>query len=131
MKTIWRLTASFLMLATLLTQWGTANAQSADVQFFPETGHSVRGDFLRFYKNVQDPTLIFGYPITERITSKDGKTVQYFQRARFELLPELPENQRIQLTPLGQATYQADRQLTLNNSAGCDLFPIWESHFAI
>jgi hypothetical protein len=123
MKTIWRLAASFLMTATLLTPWGTAKAQSADVQFFPETGHSVRGDFLRFYKSVQDPTLIFGYPITERITSKDGKTVQYFQRARFELLPELPENQRIQLTPLGQATYQADRQLTLNNSAGCDLFP--------
>lgn len=123
MNTTWRIAASFLILAMLLTQWGTVNAQSADVQFFPETGHSVRGDFLRFYKSVQDPTLIFGYPITERITSKDGKTVQYFQRARFELVPELPENERVQLTPLGQATYQADRQLTLNNSAGCDAFP--------
>jgi hypothetical protein len=123
MKTIWRLAASILILAILLTQWGKAKAQSADVQFFPETGHSVRGDFFRFYKSVQNPTLIFGYPITERITSKDGKTVQYFQRARFELIPELQENQRVQLTPLGQATYQADRQLTLNNSAGCDSFP--------
>lgn len=123
MKPIWRLAASILILALLLTQWGTAHAQSADAQFFPETGHSVRGDFLRFYKSVQSPTLIFGYPITERITSKDGKTVQYFQRARFELLPELPESQRVQLTSLGQATYQTGRQLTLNNSAGCDSFP--------
>jgi hypothetical protein len=123
MKTIWRLATSLLLLATLLTPWGQANAQSADVQFFPETGHSVRGDFLRFYKSVQNPTLIFGYPITERISSRDGKTVQYFQRARFELLPELPESQRVQLTPLGQATYQTGRQLTLSNSAGCDSFP--------
>jgi hypothetical protein len=123
MKPIWRLAASILLLAILVTQWGTANAQSTDVQFFPETGHSVRGDFLRFYKSVQNPILIFGYPITERMTSKDGKTVQYFQRARFELLPELPESRRVQLTALGPATYQTGRQLTLNNSAGCDSFP--------
>jgi hypothetical protein len=123
MKPIWRLAASILILAILLIPLGQASAQSADVQFFPETGHSVRGDFLRFYKSVQSPTLIFGYPITERITSKNGQTVQYFQRARFELLPELPESQRVQLTSLGRATYQTGRQLTLNNSAGCDSFP--------
>lgn len=122
MKTNWRLAASILLLAILLTPWGTVNAQSTDVQYFPETGHSVRGDFLRFYKSVQDATLVFGYPITELITSKDGKTVQYFQRARFELFPERPENQRVQLTSLGQVTYRAGRQLTLNNSAGCDSF---------
>ena len=122
MKSNWRLAAPLLLLAIVLTSWGTAKAQSADVQFFPETGHSVRGDFLRFYKSVHDPMLVFGYPITERISSKDGKTVQYFQRARFELIPENPENQRVQLTPLGQATYQTGRQLTLNNSAGCNSF---------
>jgi hypothetical protein len=122
MKTNWRLAAPLLLFAMLLTSWGTANAQSADVQFFPETGHSVRGDFLLFYQSVRDPMLVFGYPITERITSKDGKTVQYFQRARFELLPERAENQRVQLTPLGQVTYQTGRQLTIN-SAGCDSFP--------
>lgn len=122
MRAIWRLAASLLIIATLLTQRGRANAQSADVQFFPETGHSVRGDFLRFYQSVRDATLVFGYPITELMTSKDGKTVQYFQRARFELLPELPESQRVQLTSLGLVTYQAGQQLTLNNSAGCDSF---------
>jgi len=122
MKAIWRLTASFLVLTILLTQRGTAGAQSADVQFFPETGHNVSGDFLHFYKSVRDPRLIFGYPITEQITSKDGKTVQYFQRARFESRTDLPEAQRVQLTSLGQATYQRREQVVLNNSAGCESF---------
>lgn len=118
MKAIWRLATPFLVLTLLLTQWGTANAQSVDIQFFPETGHNVKGDFLRFYKSVRDPRLLFGYPITEQMTSKDGKTVQYFQRARFELLG--PQN--VQLAPLGQATYQKQQQVILNNSAGCELF---------
>ncbi len=122
MKAIWQLAALFLVLTILLTSWGSASAQSADVQYFPETGHHVKGDFLRFYKSVSDPRLVFGYPITEQITSKDGKTVQYFQRARFELRPDLPENQQVQLTSVGQALYQPANQLKLGNTAGCDLF---------
>jgi hypothetical protein len=123
MKAIWRLTAAFLILTVLLTQGGYVRAQSADVQFFPETGHTIKGDFLRFYKSVPDPTLLFGYPITEQVTSQDGKTVQYFQRARFELRADLPASQRVQLTPLGQAAYKPQAQLSLDYSAGCDLFP--------
>ena len=122
MKAIWRLAALFLVLTILLTSRGTVQAQSADVQYFPETGHHVKGDFLRFYKSVHDPQLVFGYPITEQMTSKDGETVQYFQRARFETHTELPENQRVQLTPVGQALYQPSNQLKLGNTAGCDLF---------
>jgi len=122
MKAIWRLAALFLVLTVLLTPRGTVHAQSADVQYFPETGHHVKGDFLRFYKSVHDPQLVFGYPITEQMTSKDGETVQYFQRARFETHTELPENQRVQLTPVGQALYQPSNQLKLGNTAGCDLF---------
>src|SRR5512142_2607229 len=122
MKAIWRVAAAFLALTLLLTQWGPASAQSADVQFFPETGHNVKGDFLRFYKSVRDPKLLFGYPITEQMTSKDGKPVQYFQRARFELRVDLPESQRIQLTPVGRLTYKPGSQLSINNSAGCELF---------
>ena len=123
MNAVRRLTLAFLLLTMLLTEWGFARAQSAAAQFFPETGHHVRDDFLRFYKNVPDPKLVFGYPITEQITSKDGKTVQYFQRARFELRTDLPENQRVQLTPLGQALYQPAAQLKLSNAAGCEVFP--------
>jgi len=122
MKTIWRLVLPFLVVAVLLTQEGSADAQSADVQFFPETGHNVKGDFLRFYRSVPDPKLVFGYPITEQMVSKDGRTVQYFQRARFELRSDVPENQRVQLAFVGQASYQPADQLNINNTAGCDLF---------
>src|SRR5512138_2955480 len=121
MKAIWRLAASFLVPIILLTQWGTVNAQSTDVQFFPETGHIVKGDFLRFYKSVRDPKLLFGYPITEQITSKDGKTVQYFQRARFELTTSPA---KVQLTSLGRSLYKSgSQQLNINNSSGCETFP--------
>jgi hypothetical protein len=122
MKVARPLTVLFLLLAMLLLEHKSAFAQAATVEFFPETGHHIRGDFLRFYKSVADPRLVFGFPITEQIPSKDGKTVQYFQRARFELRTDLPEHQRVQLTSVGQALYQPADQLNLGNTAGCDLF---------
>jgi len=122
MKALRRLALPILVLTILLAAWGPAKAQSADTQYFPETGHNVRGDFLKFYKNARDPKLVFGYPITEQFTSKDGKTVQYFQRARFEVGSDLIRNPRVQLTLLGQATYKPGGQLNINNSSGCQLF---------
>lgn len=119
MRAARRFALSFLALTVLLTGVGSAQAQSADVRYFPETGHNVRGDFLQFYESARDPKLIYGYPITEQITSKDGKTVQYFQRARFELSTGTP---RVQLTSIGQAAYQPGGQLNINNSSGCQLF---------
>lgn len=108
----------------LLASGGTVSAQSSgDVQYFPETGHNVRGEFLRFYKNASNPLMVFGYPITEQLTSRDGKTVQYFQRARFELRADLPERQRVRLTPLGQTTYQSgSQQLNIDNPSACQTF---------
>ncbi len=123
MKATRQLAALFVLLATLLSEPGSAVAQSTTVQFFPETGHYVKGEFLQFYRIVPDPRLVFGYPITEQITSRDSKTVQYFQRARFELRQDLPENQRVQLTPVGQALYERADQLNLGNISGCELFP--------
>lgn len=122
MKAIWRVSLPLLFLIILLTPGKTVWAQSTDVQYFPETGHSIRGDFLRFYNSVREPRLVFGYPITEQITSKDGKTVQYFQRARFELRADQPVNQRVQLTSLGQIAYKPADQLKLTNTAGCEAF---------
>lgn len=110
---------SVLLFALLLTTQGTVHAQSTDVQFFAETGHSIRGTFLQFYKSAKNPQLVFGYPITEQMPSKDGKTVQYFQRARFELTA----TQSIQLTPLGTLTYQPKSPLTINNPNACDVYP--------
>lgn len=121
MNAVRRLALLFLLFILPLTVWGPAKAQSSDVLFFPETGHNVKGDFLRYYNSVRDPKLVFGYPITEQITSKDGKIVQYFQQARFELHDDLPD--RVQLTKVGQAAYlTGSQQLNLDNSQGCQLF---------
>lgn len=59
--------------------------------YFPQTGHSVKEAFLRFW-NQHGGLAAFGYPISEElpeISPADGKvyTVQYFERARFEWHP--------------------------------------------
>jgi len=107
-------------ICLLFTSWGAVKAQTSDVEYFAQTGHYVRGDFLRTYRSVSNPTLIFGYPLTEQFTSKDGQTVQYFQRARFELAPDLLQG--IRLTPIGRETYTPGRQLVINNPFACRSF---------
>jgi hypothetical protein len=79
--------------------------------------------FLQYYKAAKDPLLYYGYPITEQMVSKDGKAVQYFQRARFELL----SNQSIQLTQLGVLTYKPKGPWTINNPNACEAYPTGHS----
>jgi hypothetical protein len=122
MKAVRRFVAPFVVIAILLSSWVSVRAQSVDIQYFPETGHNIKGDFLQFYKSVKDPQLVFGYPITEQMSSRDGRTVQYFQRARFELRSDLPDRQRVQLTPLGAKSYEPGGQLNIDNPSGCQLF---------
>ncbi len=63
---------------------------------------------------------MYGYPITEEFTSKDGKKVQYFQRARFEYRADLPEGQRVQVTSLGSLTYISTGPLNVaTNTFAC------------
>ncbi len=54
--------------------------------FFPETGHHLAGEFLHHWLNNGSFT-IYGFPITDEL-KEDGRTVQYFERARLELWPE-------------------------------------------
>jgi hypothetical protein len=46
---------------------------------------------------------LFGYPISEEIYGENGwpYAVQYFQRARFEYHPELPDPYQVSLGLLG------------------------------
>jgi hypothetical protein len=99
--------------------WSPVQAQTPESEYFPQTGHNVRGEFLQYYRNAKNPTVVFGYPITEQFTNREGKTVQYFQRARFELDPVLG----VRLTPLGRETYSPGRQLLFNNPLACRSFP--------
>lgn len=116
MTTMRRLVGLITALTILLASRGIARAQSVDVKFFRQTGHNVRGEFLKFYNNTPDPNLVYGYPITEQFISRDGKTVQYFQRARFELT-----NSTVALTPIGQIPRQPGKPLEAKNPSACQL----------
>jgi hypothetical protein len=78
-----------LTLAATLT--GGANAQ-ANCQTFTETAKTVCGRFLDYWKT-NGGLAQQGFPISnplQEVSSTDGKsyTVQYFERAVFELHPE-------------------------------------------
>ncbi|MBL8090054.1 MAG: hypothetical protein JNJ43_06985 [Anaerolineales bacterium] len=118
-----RKSLSLLIAITLLTaSWGIVSAQTPDTKYFSETGHNVTGEFLTFYNNNPNATFLYGYPITEQFISKDGKTVQYFQRARFEYVAEKPAGQRVQLTLLGRQTYTSAGALNVDNPFACRLY---------
>jgi len=53
-------------------------------QYFDETGHNVGGAFLRYFVTFGGLD-IFGMPRTEELL-EDGRTVQYFQRAKLEFI---------------------------------------------
>jgi hypothetical protein len=74
------------LLLVLLVAWSlpAASAQTS-VRYFPQTGHYLRGAF-RFFWERNGGVPILGYPVTEEYYRRsDGRIVQYFERARFEL----------------------------------------------
>lgn len=63
------------------------------VFYFKETGHTLQGAFLTYWQS-HGGVAVFGFPKSEplqEVSPTDGKTyiVQYFERNRFELHPEL------------------------------------------
>ncbi|NWJ46913.1 MAG: hypothetical protein HXX08_13715 [Chloroflexi bacterium] len=69
------------------------STQAAEAsQYFPETGHTVSGKFLDYWRNNGGlPT--YGYPITDAQMETDPETgkqflTQWFERHRLELHPE-------------------------------------------
>ncbi|MCL5257113.1 MAG: hypothetical protein M1319_04875 [Chloroflexi bacterium] len=70
-----------------------------DVAYFPQTGHNVGYEFLKYWQE-HGGVQVFGLPLTDGV--KVGSySAQYFERARFEYHPELPEGQRVVLGKLG------------------------------
>jgi len=71
----------------------TLGSGQVSSQQFPQTGKSVQGNFLSYWQD-HGGLAQFGYPISDELQERsftDGKTytVQYFERARFELHPEI------------------------------------------
>jgi hypothetical protein len=80
----------------------TADAATGDRAFYAETGHTLGGAFKQFWKN-NGGLAIFGYPISEELR-ENGMTVQYFERARFELAGQ----GRVQLGHVGTELMNKD-----------------------
>lgn len=74
--------------------------------FFQETSHNLSGKLLQYWQSTGGLP-VYGYPISEQFTEvskSDGKayTVQYFQRNRLELHPEMAGTRfEVQLGLLG------------------------------
>jgi peptidoglycan/xylan/chitin deacetylase (PgdA/CDA1 family) len=69
-------------------------------QYFPQTGFDISGPFYRYWWRFGGLP-VFGFPISAQI-AHDDMTVQYFERARFELQPDTwAERYDIHLTRLG------------------------------
>jgi WD40 repeat protein len=96
------------LLASLVTaQPGAAQTSS---RTFPETGKTVRGTFLTYWQQ-HGGLAQQGYPISDELQERsatDGKsyTVQYFERAIFELHPENQPPYNVLLSLLGNFRYQ-------------------------
>jgi hypothetical protein len=60
----------------------------ANARFFPETNHSIWGEFRTFWEK-RGGLDIFGFPISEEFGENgNGRIVQLFERAKFEYWPE-------------------------------------------
>lgn len=95
-------------------QWLAGNPGGGR-RFFAESGHTLGGAFREFWER-KDGLVIFGYPISEELSEvgADGvaRTVQYFERARFELHPEFAFTPAaIQLGHLGRQALAARGEL--------------------
>jgi hypothetical protein len=73
-----------LALALALLLGGLPAARAQDARYFPETGHTLRGQFRSFWEQ-NGALATFGFPITEEYAGSNGRLVQWFERARFEL----------------------------------------------
>jgi len=75
--------AVLLMLGALPPAAGQAQAGKV---YFPQTGHYLGGAFRSFWEG-RGGLAIFGYPVSEEFLQKsDGRVVQYFERARLEVV---------------------------------------------
>jgi len=82
-----------------------------DKRYYPETQHVIAGSFKQYWEQKGGVTQ-FGFPISEEVV-ENGKTVQYFQRARLEFNPSgiAPED-RVQIGLLGIEVLKARGWLT-------------------
>jgi uncharacterized protein len=123
----------FVMALVALPLSGvTPSAAQASSRFFRETGKTVSGKFYQYWLG-HGQLAQQGYPISNQMNERsdtDGKTytVQYFERAVFELHPELKAPNDVLLSLLGNFLYSQKYPAgapgqQANTNAGSVVFP--------
>lgn len=107
---VFRLLAVFVMLLLAIPALGGSKAYAQGSRTFPETGKTVQGQFLAYW-NEHGGLAQQGFPISNEMQERsdtDGKTytVQYFERAVFEMHPELTTANKVLLSLLGNFLYK-------------------------
>jgi peptidoglycan/xylan/chitin deacetylase (PgdA/CDA1 family) len=83
-------------------------ASTANCDYYPETGHSLCYGFRDWWRSHGGLTIL-GYPISDEF-SENGRTVQYFERARFEWHPENAPPWNVLLAHYGRIAWETHRQ---------------------
>ncbi len=99
---------SAAIVGALVAGWllqGTASASPISYPieggyYFGQTGHTVTDKFWDFYQS-KGGLQIFGYPISEPLQER-GITVQYFERARLELIQPPGSDAFVRVADLGR-----------------------------
>ncbi len=112
-QSITRLLAIFSLLALVISTFATGPGPSlaqGDSRTFPETGKTVQGRFLAYW-TANGALAQQGFPLSEEMQEKsdtDGKTytVQYFERAVFELHADNQPPNDVLLQLLGVFRYK-------------------------
>lgn len=128
----WRLTAAITLVLTLmLSAIGPASSgvaaaanttadqfanvelpgdlgQSGTQVWVPETGHSIRGYMLDYWR-ANGAASVYGNPISEPFASPDGRYSQAFERGVFEFIPELvwTDEPSVSLMKIGESVISA------------------------
>jgi len=105
-----------LVLTLSVALSSPVKAQSTDVLYFEETGHSITGVILEYYQSVEDAMLLFGFPITEEFTDEnDGQRTQYFQHMRLDITSG-KDGPSVKIAPLGKLLYDENAAATPLNT---------------
>lgn len=101
-----------ITLLLIMGNYANVPARGQDnSHYFPETGYRIGGKFLTYW-NAHGGLIQFGYPVSDEFAGLSDAneqlyTMQYFERAAFELHPENQPPYDVLLTSLGSLRLKA------------------------
>jgi hypothetical protein len=124
-------------------------SEQPGLRCFLETGQCIQGRFRQFWEQ-NGGLAVFGFPISGELI-QDGRTIQYFERQRFEWHPENPPPYDVLLGRLGDevlrqngidwhtqpvspgpvagcAYFEPTRHNVCDQQAGVGFLSYWRSH---